>query len=49
MTDKQRNRFYEDILAIVEANEPTYLEMMEVFFSIILMQETMLEDEEDEY
>lgn len=48
MTDTQKETFYEDVLAIVEVNQPTYLELMETFFSIILTQELILEENEDE-
>jgi len=48
MTEEKKERFYEDVMAIIDLHEPTYMELMEVFFSIILTQEMLLEDEEND-
>ncbi len=48
MTDEKRELFYTDIQSIVELYKPTYLELMEVFFSFILAQEIYLEDADGE-
>ena len=44
----KQEQFYEDVQALIEANDVNFMEIMQTFFTIILALEIILEDGEGE-